>query len=71
MAWHRTGDKPLPEPMLIQLTNTYMRHSRENQYILGEIGQQPADALAPWVARTSAATALPMQDKKVLFFLFV
>ena len=25
-AWHRTGDKPLPEPMVAQLTDTYMRH---------------------------------------------
>ena len=26
MAWHRTGDKPLPEPMLTQFTDAYMRH---------------------------------------------
>ena len=26
MAWRRTGDKPLPEPMLTQFTDTYMRH---------------------------------------------
>ena len=26
MAWRRTGDKPLPEPMLTQSTDTYMRH---------------------------------------------
>ena len=26
MAWHRTGDKPLPEPMLTQFTYAYMRH---------------------------------------------
>ena len=26
MAWRRTGDKPLPEPMMAQLTNAYMRH---------------------------------------------
>ena len=26
MAWRRTGDKPLPEPMLIQSTGAYMRH---------------------------------------------
>ena len=26
MAWHRTDDKPLPEPMLTQYTNVYMRH---------------------------------------------
>ena len=26
MAWHRTGDKPLPEPMLTQFTDDYMRH---------------------------------------------
>ena len=26
MAWLRTGDKPLPEPMLAQFTDAYMRH---------------------------------------------
>ena len=26
MAWRRTGDKPLPEAMLTQSTDTYMRH---------------------------------------------
>ena len=26
MAWRRTGNKPLPEPMLTQFTNVYMRH---------------------------------------------
>ena len=26
MAWRRTGDKPLREPMLTQFTNAYMRH---------------------------------------------
>ena len=26
MAWRRRGDKPLPEPMLTQFTDTYMRH---------------------------------------------
>ena len=26
MAWRRTGDKPLPEPMLDQFTDAYMRH---------------------------------------------
>ena len=26
MVWRRTGDKPLPEPMLIQFTDAYMRH---------------------------------------------
>ena len=24
MAWHRTGGKPLPEPMLTQFTDAYM-----------------------------------------------
>ena len=27
MAWYRIGDKTLSEPMLIQLTDAYMRHS--------------------------------------------
>ena len=26
MALHRTGDKPLPEPMLTQFTDGYMQH---------------------------------------------
>ena len=26
MAGHRTGDKPLPEPMLTQFTDAYMWH---------------------------------------------
>ena len=26
MAWRRTGDKPLPEPMLTQFTDVYMQH---------------------------------------------
>ena len=25
-AWHRTGDKPLPESMLTQFTDAYIRH---------------------------------------------
>ena len=26
MVWRRTGDKPLPEPMMAQFTCAYMRH---------------------------------------------
>ena len=26
MAWHIIGDKPLPEPMLTQFTDAYMRN---------------------------------------------
>ena len=26
MAWRQTGDKPLPEPVLTQFPNAYMRH---------------------------------------------
>ena len=26
MAWCRIGNKPLPEPMLTQFTDTYIRH---------------------------------------------
>ena len=29
MAWRRTGDTPLPEPILSQITDAYMRHSGE------------------------------------------
>ena len=25
-AWHRTGEKPLPESMLTQFTDAYIRH---------------------------------------------
>ena len=27
MAWHRTSDKPLSEPMMTQFSDAYMRHS--------------------------------------------
>ena len=26
MAWHRTGEKPIPEPTLTQFTKAYIRH---------------------------------------------
>ena len=26
MVWRRTGDKPLPESMMAQFTDAYMRH---------------------------------------------
>ena len=26
MGWHRTGDKPLPEPMITHFTDAYTRH---------------------------------------------
>ena len=26
MAWCQTGDKPLPEPMMTQFIDAYMRH---------------------------------------------
>ena len=29
MAWCRTGDKPLCEPMMTQFTEAYMRHQGE------------------------------------------
>ena len=29
MAWRHTGDKPLPDPMLTQFTDAYMRHYGE------------------------------------------
>ena len=29
MAWRRTGDKPLPELLLTQFTDAYMRHYGE------------------------------------------
>ena len=33
MAWRRTGDKPLPEPMMTQFTDAYMRHWGEMSYV--------------------------------------
>ena len=29
MAWRQTGDKPLPEPMMSQFIDGYMRHQGE------------------------------------------
>ena len=29
MVWRRTGDKPLPKPMMAQFTDAYMRHKGE------------------------------------------
>ena len=34
MAWRLTCDKPLPEQMIIQFTDAYMRHSGEMSYHL-------------------------------------
>ena len=38
MAWRWTGDKPLPEPILTQLTDAYMWHW----------GDCPSDNEQPW-----------------------
>ena len=35
MAWRRTGDKPLSEPMMTQLNDAYMRHSASMSYQKG------------------------------------
>ena len=49
MAWHRTADKPLPEPILTQFNSP--------MHICGTrwrwINTMPADVLAPCVARSS------------------
>ena len=29
MAWRKTDDKPLPEPLMTQFTNAYMQHQGE------------------------------------------
>ena len=34
MAWRRTGDKPLSEPMLTRFIDAYMRHYGEMSYLL-------------------------------------
>ena len=36
MAWHRPGDKPLFQPMMAKLTDSYMHH-------LASMGQQHKD----------------------------
>ena len=33
MAWRRSGDKPLSEPMMAYLNDAYMRHSVSMSYI--------------------------------------
>ena len=32
MAWRRTGDKSLSEPMMAEFTDTYMRHLASMSY---------------------------------------
>ena len=34
MAWCRTGDKPLPGPMMTQFIDAYMRHYGEMRYLI-------------------------------------
>ena len=33
MAWHRPGDKPLSEPMMVKFTDAYMRHSASASFL--------------------------------------
>ena len=35
MAWHRTGDKPLSEPIQTQFADAYMRHQGLIYFCLG------------------------------------
>ena len=37
LAWHRVGDKPLSEPMLIRFTDAYMRHYGEMSYLCNSV----------------------------------
>ena len=32
MAWHQTGDKPLPETKMVHLNDTYMHHPASMSY---------------------------------------
>ena len=34
MAWHRPGDKPLSEPVMVTLIDAHMRHSASISYRL-------------------------------------
>ena len=40
MAWHRTGDKTFPEPMITQFTNAYMHHWKSNLPKLGSLNAE-------------------------------
>ena len=40
VAWHRTGDKPLPESMLTQFTDAYMRQYGLSDNQLRESGNE-------------------------------
>ena len=37
MSWHRTGAKPLSEPMIAWVTDVYMRHSVSGELISEEL----------------------------------
>ena len=39
MAWRRTGDKPLSDPLLSQFTDAYMRHKGEMSQPVAGIGE--------------------------------
>ena len=40
VAWHRTGDKPLPESMFTQFTDAYMRQYGWSDNQLSESGNE-------------------------------
>ena len=37
MAWRRTGDKPLSEPMITQFNDAYMRHSASTIFKIAQV----------------------------------
>ena len=63
MAWCRTGNKPLPEPMLIQFTNAYMRHKGEMSWSHSYLHS----SIWPWTIKLSGVKSW---DKYFFFFFF-
>ena len=57
MAWHRRGDKPLPESVLTQFTDAYMRHWGEISYL--EIRQVVCMLQNVIYIPTSATSVIP------------
>ena len=76
MAQHRTGEKPLPAPMMTQFTDIFHGASIVNLSdgetgswrIKNKIKTTATDALDPYITRVSATMVLTMYDKWVLVF---
>ena len=60
MAWRWTGDKPLPEPMLIQFTDAYIRHEGGGVWVK-PYEQLDGLMLSGLRIKTSLRCGLPLQ----------